>query len=155
MPVPNDETTSAPLLVAKGATSVINIPLGVTARVVARSAQTNGAFGMIEAVYPPGQGFPMHIHHNEDEIQYIVEGNLLIVAGDQRIVAGPGDFFYGPRNIAHGFRSIGNVPARFLEGYLPGGFEGMFTSPMEMLVKILTGSLGRQFNIDVVGGIPE
>jgi mannose-6-phosphate isomerase-like protein (cupin superfamily) len=148
-------TTPAPYLIAKADTSCIDIPFGVTARVVARNAQTNGAFGLIEAVYPPGQGFPMHIHHNEDEIQYIIEGKLLIVAGDQRFVAGPGDFFYGPRNIEHGFRSIGDSPARFLEGYLPGGFEEMFTSPLDMLFKALTGSLGRQFNVEVVGDIPS
>jgi mannose-6-phosphate isomerase-like protein (cupin superfamily) len=144
-----------PLLCTLEAASMIKIPVGVTARVVAKSAQTNGAFGLIEAIYPPGQGFPMHVHHNEDEIQYIIEGKLLIVAGDQRLIAGPGDFFYGPRNIAHGFRSVGDTPARFLEGYLPGGFEGMFTTPLEMLAGVISGSIGRQYNIEIVGLIPD
>lgn len=155
MSTTNDATAPAPWLSSQNAGSPISIPFGVTARVVAKSAQTNGAFGLIEAVYPPGQGFPMHVHHNEDEVQYVIDGKMLIVAGNQRFVAGPGDFFYGPRDIPHGFRSIGDVPARFLEGYLPGGFEGMFTTPLDMLVKVLTGSIGRQFNIEVVGPIPE
>ena len=145
----------APSFNAQTDADVIHFPFGVTARVIAKAAQTGGAFGMIEAVYPPGQGFPMHIHHNEDEFQMVLEGKLLIVSGDLRLVAGPGDFFFGPKGIAHGFKSIGDVPARFLEGVLPGGLEELMSAPIELLATVVSHHSGPPHNFDIVGPAPE
>ena len=151
----NDTQDLAPWSNLKADAPEINFPFGVTARIVANAARTHGAFGMIEAVYPPGQGFPMHIHHNEDEFQYILEGKLLIVSGDTRVVAGPGDFFFGPKGLPHGFKSVGDVPARFLEGVLPGGLEALMTTPALMIAAVVVGHSGPPFNFEIVGPAPE
>ena len=37
---------------------------------------TSGAFVLVEAVVPPGNGPPPHIHSREDEAFYILEGEL-------------------------------------------------------------------------------
>jgi mannose-6-phosphate isomerase-like protein (cupin superfamily) len=52
------------------------MPNGATARVLATGTQTGNAVGFMESTFPPGSGFPMHIHHNEDETLYILEGKL-------------------------------------------------------------------------------
>ncbi len=149
------EVLQAPWFSAAGAAAKINFPFGVTARVIATAAQTSGAFGMIEAVYPPGQGFPMHIHHNEDEFQMVLEGKLLIVSGDLRLEAGPGDFFFGAKGVPHGFKSIGDVPARFLEGVLPGGLEALMSSPVELIGAVVAGHTSAKYNFEIVGPMPS
>jgi mannose-6-phosphate isomerase-like protein (cupin superfamily) len=40
--------------------------------------QTGGAFTLLEAVVPLGGGPPPHIHHLEDEVFVILEGELLV-----------------------------------------------------------------------------
>jgi quercetin dioxygenase-like cupin family protein len=65
----------------------------------ATGAQTGNALAVVEFVFAPGSGFPMHIHHNEEEMLYILEGRLLFVCGGNRIEAEPGTFIFGPRLI--------------------------------------------------------
>ena len=40
------------------------------------SAQTLGAYSVIEIVADPGNGVPLHIHNKEDEHFIVVEGTL-------------------------------------------------------------------------------
>ena len=91
----------------------------------ATGAQTGGALGLIEHVIPPGAGSPWHLHHNEDESFYVIEGEILFIVGDeqQRITASPGTYVFGPREIPHGFRNDGPAPARMLLEATPAGFE--------------------------------
>lgn len=44
--------------------------------VLARREWTGGAYGLIEAIVPPGVGAPMHTHSREDEAFYVIEGEL-------------------------------------------------------------------------------
>jgi quercetin dioxygenase-like cupin family protein len=126
-----------------------------TVRTMATGAQTGDALGAIENTVTPGSGVPMHIHHNEDEVLYILEGKLLFVAGDTRVEAEPGTFIYGPRNIAHGFRALGSVPTRFVEFFLPAGMEELFGAPETLMGYLKEGRLPAKYNLEVVGPIPE
>ena len=48
-------------------------------------AETGNAFSQIETDDPHGSGPPLHLHHNEDETFYVLEGEVTIVVGDERI----------------------------------------------------------------------
>ena len=91
----------------------------------ATGEQTGGSIGLIEHVIPAGAGSPWHVHHNEDESFYVIEGEVLFIIGEeqQRIVAGPGTYVFGPREIPHGFRATSSSPARMLLQATPAGFE--------------------------------
>ena len=130
------------------------LPNGATIRILATGAQTGNALGFMESTYPPGTGFGMHIHHNEDETLYILEGKLLFVGGDTRIEAEPGTFIYGPRGIAHGFRAVGSVPTRLVESFLPAGLEELFNSPDEM-ADMTPERMRAKYNFETVGQMPE
>src|SRR5580765_3229102 len=69
--------------------------------VKAGGAETGNAFSQIETDDPRGSGPPLHLHHNEDETFYILEGEVTILVGDERIDLNAGDFLFGPREIAH------------------------------------------------------
>ena len=128
---------------------------GSTVRILASGARTGSALGLIEVTYPIGRGFPMHIHHKEDETHYVLEGKVLFVSEGVRIEAGPGTFFFGPRGVAHGFRSIGEAPARFIEGFLPAGLEELFGAPDELMAYVKAGRTSEKYDVEVVGPIPE
>ena len=145
----------APYAQAQNQSQANQTPNGATARVLAMGAQTGNAVGFMESTFPPGSGFPMHIHHNEDETLYILEGKLLFVAGeDFRIEAEPGTFLFGPRGIAHGFRAVGSEPTRLVESFLPAGLEKFFSSPDEM-ADMDPNQMKAKYNLEVVGPVPE
>src|ERR671916_531376 len=64
-------------------------------------AESAGAFFAMEAYIPPGGGPPPHIHRNEDETFYVVEGTCSFRLGDETVLAGPGDFVNVPRGTVH------------------------------------------------------
>src|SRR5882724_9810403 len=59
-------------------------------------------FDVIEATVPPGQGTPAHVHSEEDESFYVLEGTFAFLVGDKVITAGQGSYLFGPRNVPHG-----------------------------------------------------
>jgi quercetin dioxygenase-like cupin family protein len=92
--------------------------------VKASGEQTGGAFGLIDHLLPAGWASPYHVHRNEEESFYVVEGEMAFYVGDERVEAGPGAFVYGPREVPHGFAVEGDAPARVLLLNTPAGFEG-------------------------------
>jgi quercetin dioxygenase-like cupin family protein len=145
----------APYVQTQAQSQALQMPGGGMVRIIATGAQTGNALGMIEITVPPGGGIPMHIHHNEDEALYILEGKLLFVSGDTRIEAEPGTFIYGPRNIAHGFRAVGSGPTRLVESFLPAGFEELFSAPDELMAYLTEGRGPAKYNLEFVGRMPE
>jgi quercetin dioxygenase-like cupin family protein len=97
--------------------------------VKATGEQTGGAFGLIDNLMPAGFASPYHMHRNEDESFYVVEGEMTFYVGDERVKGGAGAFVFGPRGIPHGIEVNGTEPARILLQNYPAGFEGF---PMEV-----------------------
>ena len=58
--------------------------VGALTWIKATGAQTGGAFGLIEQLMPPGRESPWHLHHNEDESFYVIEGEVLFIIGDEQ-----------------------------------------------------------------------
>ncbi|MCU0369203.1 MAG: cupin domain-containing protein [Cyclobacteriaceae bacterium] len=46
-------------------------------------------------------GPPLHVHHNQDEVFFITEGEYLFQAGDQRFTLSAGDTIFLPRKVPH------------------------------------------------------
>ena len=94
--------------------------LGATARVLA----TGGSLGLVHIDKPAGDMPPLHVHHNEDEAFFILEGSVDLEVGGQAIAAGPGDYAWGPRGIPHRY-TVGPEGCRMLFICTPGGFENL------------------------------
>jgi quercetin dioxygenase-like cupin family protein len=91
----------------------------------ADSQDTNGQFALIEFSGAPGLEPPLHIHKNEDEMFYVLEGKLKVYRGDEELILEPGDSAFAPRNIPHTFKILSSY-VRALVYITPGGFEGYF-----------------------------
>ena len=98
------------------------------ATILASAAQTGGAFGLVDMKVAIGHGPPLHIHHDEDEALWVLEGHLTLRCGAETFAAGPGSFVFIPRGVPHTFRLEGNTPARLLVLLTPGGGEGFFVA---------------------------
>ena len=95
--------------------------------VKAAGAETGHTFSQIETDDPHGSGPPLHLHHNEDETFYVLEGEVTVQVGDERIDLNAGDYLFGPRGIAHAY-IVRSERARMLVTASPGGVEEVFVS---------------------------
>jgi mannose-6-phosphate isomerase-like protein (cupin superfamily) len=92
----------------------------------ARADDTGGVLGALEgAFYDEGYGPPLHVHSREDEVMYVLEGQIRFAVGDDELVAGPGAWVWQPRGVPHAFR-VESENARALIIFTPGGIERMF-----------------------------
>ena len=80
----------------------------------AGAAETGGALSMVEQVLPAGFASPWHLHSDEDESFYVIEGAMEVNVDGQVARLGAGGYGFGPRGVPHGFRIVGAGPARIL-----------------------------------------
>ena len=92
---------------------------------LATSEDTHGQFALIEAVARKGNVPPPHIHHREDEIFYVLEGEIVVSVGDRTIKGTPGTMVFLPRDVAHSF-TIESEQSRMLILLTPAGLERWF-----------------------------
>ncbi|MEU9288562.1 cupin domain-containing protein [Streptomyces sp. NPDC048275] len=100
---------------------------GQTYTTLLSKAQSNGEFSLVDCVIPDGAGTPSHLHHNESETFFVLEGEIVIVVGGEEHVLQPGGLVYVPKNTRHNFVNRSGKPARMLALYAPGGMDGLFT----------------------------
>jgi len=69
-------------------------------------SSSSGEDGMcvIEQWLPYGDETPLHVHHREDEIFHLMEGQMRFRVGDKELVARAGDTLLAPKGVPHCFR---------------------------------------------------
>lgn len=120
-----------------------------------------GALAFADALAPVGSSPPTHIHHDEDEAWYLLEGRIRFRCGDTDLEARPGSFVFAPRGVPHSF-VVEEGPARVLVLTTPGDFgefireagqpapERVIPPPAEPDVAALAEVAGRH-RIEIVG----
>ena len=90
---------------------------------LARSADTpRFNLGLLEI--PPGMEVERHVHEDEDDAFYILEGELTFLLADgEEQVAGPGTFALLVPGVEHGFRNDSSAPVRVINVHAPAGFD--------------------------------
>ena len=81
-----------------------------------------GRFTFLDQRMAGNYATPYHVHHDEDEAWYVLEGEVTFRTGDERFTAGSGVWVLLPRGVAHGFRA-GDAGARMLTFAAPAGFD--------------------------------
>jgi mannose-6-phosphate isomerase-like protein (cupin superfamily) len=101
-------------------------------RFMVLSEESGGGFSLVEHPIPPRTLVaPLHLHANEDEYSYVLEGRMGAQLGDEVVYAEEGDLVFKPRNQWHTFWNAGDGPCRILEIISPGGFEHVFEEMAE------------------------
>jgi quercetin dioxygenase-like cupin family protein len=81
--------------------------------------ETNGSIMMFEETLPPGTKSLFHLHHDSDEVAWVLAGEITVLIGDQVSVAGPGTCAFFPRGVRHAWKNSGNETGRVLFLYTP------------------------------------
>jgi|SRR5687767_1954444 len=120
--------------------------LGTTYKVL--SSSVNGSAAIVEhTLEAKSIGAPMHKHTYEDEISYVLEGNLSVVQNGEVQTAGIGEYIVKPRGIFHTFWNAGTERIRFIEVISPGNFENYFFEIAPFL------QIGRPLQLDKISAI--
>jgi len=82
----------------------------------------DGEHTVIEMLAPPGDQPPLHVHRDDDEGFYVLDGEVTFWAGDEERVLRAGDFVLGPKGVPHTYRVTGGEPARILVTSSSGAF---------------------------------
>jgi quercetin dioxygenase-like cupin family protein len=142
--------------------------LGTLTTIKASGDTTDGRVGVFQQLAPRGSGSPLHVHRDEDEWFYVIEGQLTFWVGGQVIEAPAGSFVYGPRGIPHTF-VVTSDEALYLFVTQPAGFENFYRAigepatsltipppPSEPPDPSRLAAVAAEFGIEVIGppGIP-
>lgn len=111
----------------------------------ARGTDTGGGFSLFEFYADHNGEPPPHIHRNEDEAWYVLEGEVVFNVGDDTFSAGTGAFVFGPRDVVHSLHIVSPV-ARILTIMSPAGFEDFFDG---LSVPAVGGGLPRPTSPDM------
>lgn len=92
-----------------------------------RAAQTPSGIAVHEWRLGPRRiGAPPHRHEHEDEIFYVLEGEVTVMQDDEIATAGPRSYVVLPRGHFHSFWNAGDEEARMLVILGPGRLEAYF-----------------------------
>jgi len=89
-------------------------PLGIELRVLIPAAASGEGICLMEEITRPGSGPPLHVHADQEECFYFLEGSYLLRVGEQEWRVGPGDVAVVPRGMPHAFTNLGVTPSRLL-----------------------------------------
>lgn len=97
-----------------------------TARFLASSENTNGAWSLVELTERPAYKTRLHRHNYTDEAYYVLEGVLTAKIADKTYELPAGSDIVIPRGTPHAQGNLGKVPVKVLLTITPGGFEQSF-----------------------------
>ncbi len=118
--------------------------LGEVLAIRLESEKTSGAVAVIEHLLRRGTATPLHVQPREDELFYVIEGQITVWMDGELSEATAGDLVWVQRGRAHAFR-VDSERARVLGLSVPGGHEKFFR---------LAGEPATDFDLDAVGSSP-
>ena len=123
-----------PFALAPGEGTAVANPVGGVLTFKVTSGQSDGRLTAFDTVAAPGEGPPLHVHPDQDEHIYVLDGSFRVKLGNELIPAAPGAFVFISRGTPHTWQNIGDTPARFFSGLVPAAsaFEEFFMRYSEL-----------------------
>jgi len=131
----------------------------------AGGAETDGKFALFDQTMPPGYAVPRHIHLDEDEAWYMLEGSMTFYCGEHVIEAAKYSWVFGPRGVPHAFK-VGPAGARALTFAFPSTFADFVADVGEPAPQLTVppsvpvdphhlAEVAHRYRIEIVGPPPE
>lgn len=76
---------------------------------------------VLENTFHAKGGPARHLHYDQDEWFYALEGEFLIEVGQERFELQPGDSLLAPRRVPHVWAHVGEGRGRILISFMPAG----------------------------------
>lgn len=144
--------------------------LGALLNFKAVGEETGGQYWALEGLADKHMAVPLHAHTREDEVWFVLDGEIAFTLGEEIIIGGPGTFVYIPRNTPHTFQ-IRSETARWFGFGLSGNLDQWFFEtgepaksltlppapagpPTEAAIQAITASL-KAYGTDTLGPPPN
>ena len=118
---------------------------------------SDGTLAFFHLVAPPMSGPPRHVHSREDELFYVLEGELVFELDGERHTVRAGDTVYLRRGVVHTYQNFTTSDARLLIATTPGHFCNLFielsaaTPPGTMPSFDLIDAIATNYGITTLG----
>jgi quercetin dioxygenase-like cupin family protein len=115
--------------------------------------ETVGAAFIMENVLTRKGGPPRHLHHEQDEWFYVMQGEFVFEIGTERFKLGPGDSILGPRAIPHAYAFVSESPGRLLIAFTPANrIEEFFRGRTEGAQYSTDAARYKAYGLELLGG---
>lgn len=102
----------------------------------ADGAETGDRYAVSEWwLEPDAPGVGAHSHEANEELFYVIAGEVELLVGETWHRLGVGGFVRIPAGVTHDFRNLGSVRSGVLNVFLPGGFETKMPMIVEWFAK--------------------
>ena len=106
--------------------------LGISSITFKVTMEDSNSLLIIENTFREKGGPARHLHYEQDEWFYAVEGGFLIEVGEERYILKPGDSLLAPRNVPHVWACTGDMGGKMLIAFTPPGrMEAFFRKVTE------------------------
>lgn len=95
--------------------------LGISSIAFKVSTEDSAGILILENTFHAKGGPPRHLHYEQGEWFYALEGEFLIEVGAERSRLRPGDSLLAPRQVPHVWASVGDGGGRILIAFMPAG----------------------------------
>lgn len=117
------------------------------AQVHVSGEETDGRYALLEILVPEGDMPPLHVHHEEDEVFHILEGDVTLFLPGAEVSLAAGDTFRATRGVPHTYR-VESPSARWLVFCAPGRFDAFVRAVSEPAPAEELPPRGRPFDPD-------
>lgn len=99
-------------------------------RVHVSGEETEGRYAVLEILVPEGDMPPLHVHHEEDEVFHVLEGDVTLFLPGTEVSLTAGDTFRAPQGVPHTYR-VESPAARWLVFCAPARFDAFVRAVSE------------------------
>lgn len=92
-------------------------------------SDTDGDLAIFEQTsLSQGKGTPLHMHHLQDEIFYVIKGSYYFQVGDEKFSLSKGDSIFLPRKIPHAWTQVSRKGKMIVTVQPAGKLEDFFVT---------------------------
>jgi quercetin dioxygenase-like cupin family protein len=95
--------------------------LGISSIEFKMSSRDTGGIFVLENRFHEKGGPAKHLHYEQEEWFYALEGGFRFEVGEERFMLRPGDSLLAPRNVPHVWAFVGEGVGRILVAFTPAG----------------------------------
>ena len=93
--------------------------------------ETGESIMLFEETLPAGTKSLYHLHHDSDEVAWVVAGQFAFQIGGEVTTGGPGTCAFMPRGVPHAWKNIGPDIGRVVFLYTPAAAGGFIKELVE------------------------
>jgi mannose-6-phosphate isomerase-like protein (cupin superfamily) len=129
-----------------------HLGLGISTFAIKLSGQDLSSLFILEVTLQVKGGPGRHVHYDQDEWFYALEGEFILEEGSERYRLKPGDSVLGRRRVPHVWAHVGEGRGRILGVFTPAGqMEAFAREAAKANVVPSDPALFRKYGMDLVG----